>query len=148
MKEQTRICAPLIEQVMAHHAPAVILNESGEVIFGNDAWLSYQKLSGIPSPYGLGLQYELVLPISKETAAGRYIRATIDQGVSEVLVGVQPLFCKECDSITALGPMKYRLTVTRCRFADGGSGAVVWGECISGDGAYRPSRRTLRRRAA
>ena len=149
MNEQTRLCASLIEQVKAHHAPAVVLNEGGAVIFGNDAWLSYQKMSGVPAPYGLGLQYEAVLPISKETAAGRYIRATIDQGVSEVLIGVQPLFCKECDSITHSGPIKYRLTVTRCHFADGGCGAIVWGECLSGACASTPPRRrTLRRRAA
>jgi hypothetical protein len=130
MKELTRISASLVEQVMAHQDPVVILNEGGSVIFGNNAWLTYQIKIGAERPYGIGSQYETILPIDRATAAGRYIQATIDQGVSEVRIGVQPLFTKECSGPSRFGPIKYRLTATRCRFVDGGAGVIIWCECI------------------
>lgn len=129
MKALMRISAPLADKVMARQAPAVILDESGAVIFGNDAWLNYQRTNGVPAPYGLGSPYEYVLPISQDTPAGRYVRATIEQGVSEVRVGEQPYFTKDCSSQTERGRVSYRLTVIRCEFEDGGAGVVLFCEC-------------------
>ncbi|MBK3780146.1 hypothetical protein G3A43_07735 [Paraburkholderia aspalathi] len=148
MKALMRISAPLANQVISHQAPAVVLDESGAVIFGNDAWLTYQKKNGVPPPYGIGSSYEIVLPIPPDTAAGRYVRATIDQGVSEVRIGVQPLFTKDCSTLTDCGPISYRLTVIRCPFEDGGAGVVILCECAAKPCLCKPRASRHRRQAA
>lgn len=134
MNAAQRISAELRDQVLAYKEPVVVLDEQGAVIFGNGAWIAFQRRNRVPAPYGIGSQVAGFLPIDNSTAAGLYERAAVEQGLSEVLEGAQQIFCKECVSLcsTTQKQVRYRLTVMPCHFVDSGLGAVIWSEVVSG----------------
>jgi hypothetical protein len=134
MNAAQRISAQLRDQLLAYKEPVVVLDEQGAVIFGNTAWIAFQRRNRVPAPYGIGSRFECFLPIDCSTAAGLYERAAVEQGLSEVLEGAQQIFCKECVSLCSSTPkqVRYKLTVTPCQFVDSGLGAIIWSEVVSG----------------
>jgi len=118
---------------MANASPVVVVDRTGLVVFCNAAWKRYQKLLGVPAPYGVGLPYAFTLSFNESTAAERYARATIDQGLEEVLMGIELIYTRECVFRNVLGEIRFRLTITPCKLTNG-PGAVIWAEFVSGTG--------------
>ncbi len=57
-----------------------------------------------------------------------YERATLLQGIQEVIEGRQKLFTRKCGVRLDGGVILKQLTVVRCRLAGGGFAAAVWCE--------------------
>lgn len=125
----SRIGPNLRAQLVAHMCPAIVLDETGNILFGNRAWHSFQRDNGVSTLFGIGDSYERILPIDGNTPAGQYTLATIEQGVAEVRLGVQPFFSKNCDFTLSSGSiLKIRLLITRCALSNNSFGVVVWYE--------------------
>jgi len=118
---------------MAEVFPVVVVDKSGIIVFCNDAWEQYQRLVGVPSPFGVGLPYSFTLAFNDSTAADRYARATIDQGLEEVLHGIEFVYTREYVFHNSLGRIKFRLMFTPTKLTNG-TGAIIWAEYLSGSG--------------
>ena len=123
----------LVTQLDAQRFPVVVVDAARHIVFINSAWMVYQVGSGVPPPYGLGLRYGT--PHKRvASAADNYEQATVQQGIQEVLEGLQPVFSRECTIRNALGVIRYRVTATPCTLIGGAIGAILWHEDIGSEG--------------
>lgn len=116
--------------------PVVVVDAGLVVVFINKPWMVYQVAKGLPPPYGLGQVYG-VTHGKLTTAADTYERATVEQGIQEVLEGLQPVFSRECAIENTLGSVRYRITATPCYLRGGETGAILWHEDAGSAGRIR-----------
>ncbi len=126
----------LQQRLDAQTFPVVVVDIKLTVVFINRAWMAYQVGKGLPPPYGLGQQYG-VTHSKLTTAANNYEQATVQQGIQEVLAGLQPVFSRECTIHNTLGMVRYRVTATPCTLACSAVGAIVWHEDAGSEGRIR-----------
>lgn len=123
----------LILRLDAQGFPIVVVDTKRQIVFINSAWMVYQVGRGVPPPYGLGQRYGT--PHKRvASAADNYEQATVQQGIQEVLEGLQPVFSRECTIRNALGVIRYRVTATPCTLIGGAIGAILWHEDIGSEG--------------
>lgn len=123
----------LVARLDAQRFPVVVVDAQRQIIFINSAWMVYQVGRGVPPPYGLGLRYGT--PAKRvASAADNYEQATVQQGIQEVLEGLQPVFSRECTIRNSLGLLRYRVTATPCTLAGGAIGAILWHEDAGSEG--------------